>query len=52
MDAIEVVKEMVQFFWSVRPDHKCVDITEPAHRLVGSPAEQQLLKILQVGKYR
>jgi len=39
MNAAQVVKEVVQFFWSIRPDHKHVISTmEPAKRLAGFPA--------------
>jgi hypothetical protein len=35
---VGMVKEIIQLFWSIRPDHKCViHIMEPPSRLVGHP---------------
>jgi len=48
MYTIEVAKEITQFFWPMRPDHRLVIIvTEPADGVVGRPAECHVLKTLR-----
>jgi hypothetical protein len=47
MDADEVSKEVIQFLWSIRPDHEHIfEIMEPVDGPVGRPAWCHLLKIL------
>jgi hypothetical protein len=37
MDVIEVVKEIIQLFWSMRPDHKCVTHNNVTNRWACRP---------------
>jgi len=47
MNVIEVVKEIIQLFRSMRSDQKCViNAKEPQSGLEGRPAECDLLKVL------
>lgn len=49
MYAAEVVKEVVQFFWYMRPYHEhVVKVMEPGNILVGCPAKCHFLKVFQV----
>jgi hypothetical protein len=45
MDVTDVVKDITQLFWSMRPDYECHHVTEPTHGLLGHPAECHLLKV-------
>jgi len=46
MNVAEVVKEVIQLFWSMRLYHECViHSMEPTCGLVGCPAECHLLRV-------
>jgi len=45
-DVTEMVKKVIQLYWSMRSYHKCViHIKEPASELAGCPAECHLLEV-------
>jgi hypothetical protein len=47
MYTIEVAKEITQFFWPMRPDHRLVIIvTEPADGVVVVPADCQFIEVI------